>query len=37
LPVSHRQIILPAFVIGKTTRNLDASEVLWEFFAIRSR
>ncbi len=23
---------LPVFVVGKTTRNLDASEAIWEFF-----
>jgi polyhydroxybutyrate depolymerase len=28
---------LPKLVIGKTTRNMDASEVLWSFFAKHSR
>jgi polyhydroxybutyrate depolymerase len=28
---------LPAAIIGKTTRNLDGSETLWEFFARHSR
>jgi polyhydroxybutyrate depolymerase len=28
---------LPAMVIGKTTRNLDASEELWRFFSRHSR
>jgi polyhydroxybutyrate depolymerase len=28
---------LPAAIIGKTTRNMDASEILWEFFARHSR
>lgn len=28
---------LPQMVIGKTTKNMDASEVIWEFFARHSR
>jgi hypothetical protein len=24
---------VPPFILGKTARNLDASEILWEFFA----
>ena len=27
----------PALMIGKTSHNLDASEVLWEFFEKRTR
>lgn len=28
---------LPSMIIGKTTRNLEASEVLWDFFSHHSR
>ena len=28
---------LPELIIGKTTRNMDASEVLWDFFSHHSR
>jgi polyhydroxybutyrate depolymerase len=28
---------LPQMIIGKTTKNMDASEVIWEFFARHSR
>jgi polyhydroxybutyrate depolymerase len=28
---------LPELIVGKTTRNMDGSETIWEFFAVHSR
>jgi polyhydroxybutyrate depolymerase len=28
---------LPVFLVGKTSRNLDASEIIWAFFQRHSR